>query len=143
MRSLTYFLLIVASAACSDAAVAPETPTGAALGKALNGAWCVSDDNGKTCWGWDVFLDGQTVESCGRFPGDGRAFRARAKFGIEGTTTCYEVTESNDSTTFPVGLKFCTKVLEINQEYQRYKVDGIVEKTYRVPSQSVSCPSDA
>jgi hypothetical protein len=143
MRALLGLPLVLALAACSDTSVAPGTPSGPALADALQGAWCVSDDEGKSCWGWDVFLDQQTIEACGRFPEDGRAFRARAKFTVEGTTACYEITESNHPTAFPIGHRFCATVLEINGEYQRYKMSGVTEKTYRTTTASVKCPSDA
>jgi len=109
---------------------------------ALQGAWCFSNDDGRSCWGWDVYVDSETIEACGRFPKDGNAFRARVKFRVDGTRACYEVTESNHFKAFPVGVKVCATVLEINGTHLRYRINGPIETAYRAPLSSVKCPSD-
>lgn len=120
-------------------------PQDAALIRALEGSWCVSDDVGKTCWGYDTFLADGTVQSCGIIPETKKSFRAKASFKVIGATACYEVTGSDDLTSFPVGSKFCAKVLAIDDKSQRYKhLDtGETLTTYRVPTSRVNCLGDA
>lgn len=136
----TLAVLIALTAACSrEPAPVPGTPADAELVKQLQGAWCVSDDGGKTCWGYDRF-DGQTVHACGRLPEDGQAFTAVASFAVSGQTACYTVIDSDRQDTYPPGHQFCATVLEINDRFQRYRMDGADFSTYRVPLAAVVCP---
>lgn len=132
--------------ACSRTDSAPnDVPRDAALARALQGSWCVTDDDGKTCWGYDTFLNNNTIQACGIIPETKKNFRATASFKVSGTTACYEVTESDDPLVFPVGHKFCAQVLVIDERLQRYKYldTGDTFTTYRVPASTVRCPSDA
>lgn len=132
-------------AACSPREELGSAPRDAELVQALQGSWCVTDDDGKSCWGYDTFVDEKTIHACGVIPETKKSFRAKATFKVSGSKACYEVTETNDSASFPVGHKFCTQVLAIDAQSQRYKhLDtGDTFTTYRVPKSSVKCPSDA
>jgi len=107
----------------------PGTPGGEALVSALQGHWCLSDDEGCSCWGYDRF-EGNIAYACGRFPDDGKSFAAKASFTVSGQTACYTVIESDDLRAYPIWHKFCARVLEINEKFQRYELDGEVFYTY-------------
>jgi hypothetical protein len=115
------------------------------LAQALRGSWCATDDGGKTCWGYDTFSEDGTVRACGTVPETGKHFFAKASFAITGNKACFQVTESDDPRTYAIGSKFCTEVLAIGAESQRYRhLDtGKAFTTYRVPAASVRCAGDA
>jgi hypothetical protein len=140
MRHRMLLLLLGALSASADVDSAKSAaPSGQALIAALQGAWCVTDDDGKTCWGYDRFFDGPNIEACGRFPANGQRFRAAAVLEVMDQTVCYTVTTSDYVAIFPIGYRFCAKVIEINDELQRYTLDGEVFTTYRVSAGAVSC----
>jgi hypothetical protein len=138
-------VLTVPLAAClGDPKPSAATPADDALVAALQGAWCVSDDDGRTCWGYDRF-EGTTIRACGRLPEDDRPFSVVARLAMKDRTACYTVTETDadSAAVYPVGHQFCATVLEINDRFQRYLLDGTVYTTYRVPMAAVACPGSA
>lgn len=141
------FLLLVAPllSACSPVGKSSSVPRDTALVEALQGSWCVTDDDGKSCWGYDTFVSRNTVWACGVLPETRKSFRATASISVNGDKACYEVKESNDPAAFPVGHKFCVQVLAIDSKSQKYKHldSGETHTTFRVPASSVKCPSDA
>lgn len=147
MHESKYSLAILTLlAACSNADVpTPIVPADSALIDALQGSWCVTDDDGKSCWAYDTFTSRETIEACGIFPETGKTFRIRATFKVSGTKMCHTVTESNAPESLPVGNKFCTQVLAVDDKIQRYKYleTGEVDTIYRVPKSNVKCPSDS
>ena len=123
----------------------PTVPKDAALSAALRGVWCASEDNGKTCWGYDHFVDEGLVEACGAFPDDGTTFRLKGRYELRGRESCLTVIESNIPKFYPVGHRLCTRVLRIDKRQHTYKnvASGTEHTTYRVPETSKRCPSDA
>jgi hypothetical protein len=130
--------------ACSPRAAHDAVPRDEALVQALQGSWCVTEDNGKTCWGYDTF-ERNTISGCGVIPESNQKLRASATFRVSGTTACYEVTSTDDPSNFPVGHTFCTEVLAISASSQTYKHldSGETYTTFRVPASAVACPGDA
>jgi hypothetical protein len=123
----------------------PSVPEGAALSVALRGVWCASEDNGKTCWGYDHFVDERLIEACGAFPEDGKTFRLKGRYELLGRESSLTITDSNIPHLFPVGHEFCARVLQIDKRQHPYKnlVTGTEHTTYRVPETSKMCPGDA
>jgi len=144
-RPLLYpCLVMLVLSACSRPADAPDPglPTDAALAEALVGAWCVSDDGGKTCIAYDVYESPTSVLACGASPA-GDAFRLRARVTVDGHRTCFEITESSETRFSTVGHRFCSTVLALDGRQHRYRFDGgdKVDTTYRVAADSVRCPA--
>jgi hypothetical protein len=131
--------------ACSRPSEGTSTPENEALSNSLRGVWCASDDAGKTCWGYDHFVDSEFTEACGVLPETGKSFRAKARYTLQGSKACFTVVESNSPQFFPVGLQFCTRVLKIDDQQQTYKAigTGIEYTSFRVPITSKVCPGDA
>lgn len=115
------------------------------LSKAQLGLWCRSNDGGKTCWGFEHFLDGNIVEACGKFPGERHSVIARGTHSTRGDTTCFVITQSSNSEQIQVGSQFCSQLLEINSQYQRHRLlnSDEVFTMYRIPESEKRCPYDA
>jgi len=146
--SMHRFVVTIASAitlsACSPKAENENLPRDQALVAALQGSWCVTEDGGKTCWAYDTFSE-NTISGCGVIPETNERIRATARFTVNGTKTCYQVTSTDDPENFPVGHSFCTQVMAIDDRSQTYKHldSGELHTTFRVPKSSVVCPGDA
>src|SRR5262249_47894965 len=113
-----------------------------ALARALEGAWCASEDGGKTCWGYDDFGEGM-VNSCGRFPETTAIFTARATYDVRNSRVCHVVTAASKSFPMAVGDRFCVEVLDIDARTQRFRLEsGDVATIFRVPREKVRCPSE-
>ncbi len=133
----------VMAAALAPAHIGFGVPEGESLKQELKGVWCASDDGGKTCWGFDHFVDDRVIEACGRFPETGQAFHAKGEYEVRGRTICIVVTESDDPKAFPLGSRFCAEVLHISRVQQRHRFTdtGVEDTTYRRPLSAMQCPS--
>lgn len=145
MRLVFFLLFITAQAGCSNGATSGGVPEGDELALALRGAWCVSEDGGKTCWGYERFLADNVVHACGVIPEINKAVRLVTTVWVTGTQACYVVVETSDPKTMPLGHRFCVRVRAINDREQTYEHLGNGKKvtTYRVADSTVKCPSDA
>jgi hypothetical protein len=121
--------------------VASTSLEGAALDAALQGAWCNSDDYGKTCWGYDMFSRGSST-SCGRIPESKEEFLATSRYRVDGKRVCHELTSTNPNSLLKVGEQICADVIEVNSRIQRFKLVGDDKETvvYRIPPTQVRCP---
>lgn len=113
----------------------------AALERALDGAWCNSDDGGKTCWGYDLF-DRGNLRSCGRFPETKQSFVGQSRYNVNGSRVCHVITHSSVPELLKPGEGFCVDVLQIDAKTQTFRdldtnIDTVV---YRVDRKSVKCP---
>ena len=127
--------------ALTVSATPASAPTDAALDRALQGAWCNSEDAGRTCWGFDVFDDGMT-RSCGQAPGTSIKFFSRTRYTVNGRRVCHRFIESSQPGTVKPGDTFCADVLEIDDKIQRFRLDGAAGDSwiYRVDRSAVRCP---
>ncbi len=139
LRALLAMPVVALVACSSEPEAVPGTPADAALAAQLQGAWCVSEDDGRTCWGFDRF-EGNKIYGCGKSPDDNRNISTVASFEVSGHTACYTVISSSDPKEFGNGHKFCAKVIEVNDRFQRHVLNGKVFTTYRVPVASAVCP---
>ena len=141
MVGLLFILLSTEAFAVAHAGT--EVPEDQELRRELNGVWCASDDGGKTCWGFDHFVDEKTIEACGRIPETGQTFHTKGWYEVRGRSTCIVVTESDDPKAFPIGTRFCSYVLHINASQQRFRLQstGEEETTYRRPLSAMQCPT--
>jgi len=123
--------------------IGTEVPEGESLRRELKGVWCASDDGGKTCWGFDHYVDDRVIEACGRIPETGQSFYTKGEYLIRGRKVCIVVTESNDPKAFPPSTKFCVEVLRIDGAQQRHRfIDtGTEDTTYRRPVGAMQCPT--
>jgi hypothetical protein len=112
------------------------------LDDSLQGAWCNSDDGGKTCWGFDVFEPG-TSRFCGRSPSDGQVMSGSSRYAISGNRICHMITSSNNASIFPIGERMCFVVLDIDASKQIFKSieDDEENTTYRTRLDNVRCPA--
>lgn len=118
----------------------PAELENASLEAALQGAWCNSDDGGKTCWGYDMFVGG-SVNSCGRFPETRTDFTGQSRYTISGAKVCHVVTDSSVPEVLKPGERFCVQILKIDSRTQRFRYLETGEETvvYRVDAKDVRC----
>ncbi len=130
------FLLAAASAH------AASVPTDQALAKSIRGVWCVSEDQGKTCLGYDQIIDSETSAACGDY--DGELLWGRGTHAVRGSEVCYEMTATSHPEVTPVGYRFCAIVLSIDDEKQTYKFpdNDKVHTMYRTSLTSLPCLED-
>lgn len=123
--------------------IGTEVPEGESLRRELKGVWCASDDGGKTCWGFDHYVDDRVIEACGRIPETGQSFYTKGEYFVRGRKVCIVVTESDDLKALPPGTKFCVEMLQINtaQQQHRFMDTGAEDTTYRRPVSAMQCPS--
>lgn len=135
----------LAAAACTLAtggtAAPAAVPTDQALAQAILGAWCNSDDGGRSCWGYDEYLPGGAARSCALPPGSSRPWSGTATYEVKGPFVCLRVTDSTDDSMRP-GDRICIQVLEIDARHQRFRyVDSDAEFTlHRRAPADVRCP---
>ena len=136
-RSLLVGILLLATSAGAWSAALLDGE----LDDALQGVWCISDDGGKSCWGFEQFTRG-FGSSCGRNPSTQAVMTAKWRYEVGGNTACAVVTEA--SATFPLkpGGRLCVVVLDIDDRTAQFRAVGSNEtKTnYRVPRASMRCP---
>jgi hypothetical protein len=139
-RSLACLLAIVL--ALPRASAEPAPPQGSALHRSLEGVWCNSNDNGRTCWAYDTFLDDGTFEACGKTDDDTRPFRATGMASVEGRRMCYVVTTASDNFWLRPGSRYCTDIIAIDERMHRYRdIDTGAEFTlHRRPALERRCP---
>ena len=120
---------------------ATEVPRDAYLDAALQGAWCNSDDGGKSCWGYDQFNKGVST-SCGRLPGSNDLVSAQSRYSVSGNRVCHVVTETGPGSFLRKGERLCFDVLEINEKIQRFKdlESNDITVIYRVAREKAQCP---
>lgn len=111
------------------------------LQQALEGAWCNSIDQGKTCWGFDIFEKGQT-RYCGRLPETGEVVYGSTKYFVKGNRVCHTITSSNTDDVLEVGEEFCFDVLSVDAERQVFRSVETrdLDTLYRTSISSVVCP---
>lgn len=112
------------------------------LDRALQGAWCNSDDGGKTCWGYDIFERGNS-KYCGAFPESGKAYAGTSKYEIRGNRICHTVASTSDEAILKVGELVCFIVLDIDADKQSFRsVDDLkIIKLYRDDAEKIQCPT--
>ena len=140
MNTRAKVFVTVALSIASTFAVPAELEN-ATLEVALQGAWCNSDDGGKTCWGYDNIVSG-SVTSCGTFPQTRTNFTGQSRYTIRGAKVCHVVTESSVPEILKPGDRFCVEILQIDSRTQRFRDLDTGDETvvYRVDTKSVQCP---
>ena len=86
VKTIALMLMLVAMAALSQ-----RSSSDTELDQALQGAWCNSDDGGKSCWGYDIFDKGKS-RFCGRIPENGQVSAGTSTYSVDGTRVCHVVT---------------------------------------------------
>ena len=116
---------------------------GLALAAALEGAWCNTTDDGRSCWAYDIFRPDGTLRACGRFPDEKQAFDGTGRVSISGQVMCYRVLHATENFWVKPGSTYCTRIVEISATAHTYQdlESGARFKLLRVPSGSVTCPS--
>ena len=112
-----------------------------ALASALVGAWCNSDDGGKTCWAYDVFKADGTLRACGRFPDERRAFDGEGLVSVSGNVMCYRVRSATENFWVKPGSSYCTRILGVSRNSHTYQdmESGAKFSLTRVRSEAVTC----
>lgn len=114
--------LVIALAAFSAPAFAhTPAPEGEALHRALEGAWCNSEDGGRSCWAWDRFFADGSFTACGRHEDESRPFRGSGRVTVQGRTMCYTVTEASENFWLRPGGRYCTEIVAIDAHTHRYR----------------------
>jgi hypothetical protein len=138
VKAVALMLLLVATSASSQ-----RSPTDTALVQALQGAWCNSDDGGKTCWGYDIFDKGKS-RFCGRFPENGQVSAGTSTYSVDGARVCHVVTSVGGDGEQPlkVGKRLCFRVLSIDSQQQTFRDEaaGTDTRIYRMRVEDVRCP---
>ena len=115
---------------------------GEALEKSLEGAWCNSDDGGKTCFGYDDFSKG-SMNSCGSVPETGALVTLQTAYEVRGNRVCHTATAVNKGSLVNIGDIFCVDVLDISRRSMRYRLlSGEMITVYRAPKMKLSCPAE-
>ncbi len=112
-RGLVLSLAVLGTAGCT-------TVRGPELIMAMVGDWCLSIDEGKSCWNHHRFTD-TTIHSCGVVPKTGAAFEARSSYTVEGALLCQTVVTSSLPDIITPGYKTCTEIIEINTKIHRFR----------------------
>lgn len=139
MESLQKLVAFTALAWVGIANAAPLQD--ADLDRALQGAWCNSDDGGQTCWGYDQFSRGKST-FCAAIPETGQVLSGTSKYEIRGNRICHVVTAINDESLYEVGERACFIVLDISADEQRFRSvdESKINTMYRVEPTNIRCP---
>lgn len=141
MRSLLPALMLL----CGCAAAPDEAPVplrDAELLRALQGAWCSPQPDGRGCWAYDEFFADGTLRACGRHPEDGTPFDGSGTVTVEGDRMCYRVTRASPGFWVRPGTRFCTRIVGISAAEHVYEdLDSGARFTLRrLPAAEVRCP---
>lgn len=128
--------------ALAGCAAPPRPLQGDALVQALQGAWCNSDDGGRSCWAWDQFFADGTLRACGRQPDERQPFDGEGRFTVEGDRMCYVVTRASPNFWVRPGSRYCTRIVAIGAREHTYQDLETGERftLTRVPAAGVRCP---
>ena len=120
----------------------PAATHGSALHRALEGVWCNSNDNGRTCWAYDTFLADGTFAACGKTDDDVRPFHGTGTASVEGRRMCYVVATASDNFWLRPGSRYCTDIIAIDERTHRYRdIDTGAESTlHRRDASAKRCP---
>jgi len=136
-------LVCVTALLCTalQARAEPPVPQGPALQRALEGVWCNSHDQGRSCWAYDEFLGDGSFRACGRTDDDPRPFHGAGQVTIQGQTMCYVVTAASDNFWLPPGQRYCTEITAMGPWTHRYRdIDTGAEFTlYRRAATRAPC----
>jgi hypothetical protein len=128
--------LLATSAGASSAALRDRE-----LDDGLQGVWCISDDGGESCWGFEEYRKG-FISSCGRKPNTQAVMTATLRYEVRGNRVCAVVTEA--SATYPLrpGGPYCITVLDVDGRTLQFRGVGssATMTNYRVPRTSMRCP---
>ncbi|WP_088286574.1 hypothetical protein [Ideonella sp. A 288] len=128
-------------------APAPHGTTlqGDALHRALEGLWCNTADQGRTCWAYDEFFADGRFEACGRTEDDPRGFFGAGVVSVSGQRMCYVVTRASANFWLAPGQRYCTDITAIDERMHRYRdIDTGAEFTLlRRPRSDKHCPPAA
>jgi len=129
-------------AACATAADEPRPLRDQALATALLGAWCNSEDGGKTCWAYDHFTPDGMLRACGRFPDERQVFDGTGVVAVTGDVMCYRVTRATANFWVKPGSTYCTRIVGISGSAHAYQdmESGATFRLLRVPVASITCP---
>jgi hypothetical protein len=113
-----------------------------ALDDALQGVWCISNDGGKSCWGFEEYRRG-FIWSCGRNPATQAVMKATLRYEVRGKEVCAVVTDA--SATYPLkpGGPYCINVLDINDQTLQFlgvTSPSETKTNYRVSRARMRCP---
>lgn len=131
--------------ACASASDEPRPLRDRALVEALRGAWCNSDDGGRTCWAYDIFHADGTLRACGRFPDESQPFDGTGVVGVEGNVMCYRVTRATPGFWVKPGTAYCTRILSVSGTSHTYQDmdSGRTFRLFRVPLSAARCDAGA
>jgi hypothetical protein len=123
------------------------------LDRAIEGVWCTSVDEGKSCLGYEEYKNGK-ITVCGGKTSTGAPALVEGRYNIRGSRSCILITASNEPSMKP-GSQICIDILRIDQtslqfryasienmEMQLSPEGGAPDKgmpMYRVPPVQMSC----
>ena len=111
----------------------------------LLGMWCERGIDSDSCVAhMEIRMDG-TVKTCTSLPNSHKQSRSTAVLKISGRTTCFKISETDDSSSTPLGYEFCYELQEINETYMSFRLSktGQIFRNYRLPPGSPLCPAVA
>jgi hypothetical protein len=132
---LPILALLVSMSATAPSSVA-EVPKDAALARALDGTWCFSRDEGKTCWAWEKVTAEGGLRVWGQTSDGLNEFWSEGTYTVDGVVTCVKITAASEHAHHVAGDAFCAEVLQVDEKIHRFRgVGGTREViTYRLPT---------
>ncbi len=135
-RSRAALVALAATLGCSD-----PVPQGEALRAAMVGAWCNSQDGGKTCWAYDfIDADGKAL-ACNVEARGGLSYVATAQHTVEAAESCFVILGSAVPE-LEVGHRLCIQSFMIDAQIHRFQYksqDGEVVTLHRRASPPPRC----
>jgi hypothetical protein len=136
-------LATILLAACAATPDEPKPLRDLELSLALAGAWCNSDDGGRTCWAYDIFGPDGTLRACGQFPDEALPFDGTGVVSVTGNVMCYRVTAATPNFWVKPGTTYCTRILAVSRKAHTYQdmESGRTHMLTRVASEVANCTS--
>jgi hypothetical protein len=140
MRAHVGLVLFTVLSGCASRESVPSLDE--KLAQDLVGAWCNSNDGGKTCWAFDEFNSSGHFQACGKTEDELVGFAGGGRFTVNGQRMCYVLDTATPNFWLQAGSRYCTDILAIGPERHRYRdIDTKQEfELLRVAPSRKQCP---
>lgn len=124
--------------ACGPVVAQTEAPRDAALRQAILGRWCLSEDDNKTCWGYNLLRADGTFSSSGVHPETHRPFHIEGTFEAKGQMACFLAIRNDSELNPKAGESICSTILSVQHGRQVFRQygDDTVRTIYRAKDTS-------
>jgi hypothetical protein len=142
IHTAKFLRILIVAVLCGWAnVVSPSTLFDEELDSAIQGAWCNSEDGGKTCVGYDFFESGKSTY-CGVDAKSGQRFSGTSNYAIHRNTLCHVVSSVDNEPFLKVGDRVCFLIVNAQPDLLVFRelTETTFTRLYRDRITKSECP---